>query len=89
MKVKITIITTAHYEDRGRETEVLVFTDDEPESVQIEALAECYGYSNDGGDYEPLPENPTWEWLEGEIGSYAWWNVDEREIVVDTRKPGV
>jgi hypothetical protein len=84
MNIAITIITTSHYEDKGRDTNVLLFTNDESEAEMVEALAEVYGLDEDeeGNIIGPLNVDFTWDWLEQQIGSYAWWDIDKRMIEV-------
>lgn len=88
MEIKVTVISTGHHEDRGRDSMVLVFANDESEDEMVRAMAETYYLDEDDeGKKVELPNELTWEWLVGELESIAWWNLDEREIEIDTRRP--
>ena len=78
MKLSIKVVTTGHYDDKGSEAAILLFTNDESEHEIIESMIELYWMEDEPG----LPNELTWEWLEEQIGSFAWWNIEVREFDV-------
>ena len=82
MQLEIKAIVTGHYGEKCQDSNLLLFVEGETDEQMVEALAEVYGLDEDedGNNIGPLNVDFTWDWLESQIGSYAWWYVDIRKF---------
>lgn len=82
LPIRIRVVTTGHYEDKGDEASVLVFANDETDSEIAEALGELYCLTDEEGISPPQTLDEVTE----HIGDFAWWSIDDRTIEINLER---